>query len=66
MSELVGKSEMSEEDIKLRYITPAIEKKWDRHTQIRMEYSFTDGRVIVRGNIVARGKRKKADYRMPA
>ena len=62
MSELCEKSEMTEEDIKLRYITPAIEHKWDRHTQIRMEYSFTDGRVIVRGNTVARGKRKKADY----
>jgi len=53
---------MTEEDIKLRYITPAIECKWDKHSQIRMEYCFTDGRVIVRGNIVARGKRKKADY----
>jgi type I restriction enzyme R subunit len=27
-----------------------------------MEQSFTDGRVIVRGNSVARGKKKKADY----
>ena len=62
MSELVKKSEMTEEEVKLRYITPAIERKWDKHTQIRMEYSFTDGRVIVRGNSVARGKRKKADY----
>ena len=62
MSELLKKSEMTEEDIKLRYITPAIECKWDKHNQMRMEYSFTDGRVIVRGNTVARGKRKKADY----
>ncbi|MCL2187240.1 MAG: DEAD/DEAH box helicase family protein [Defluviitaleaceae bacterium] len=62
MSELLKKSEMSEEDIKLRYITPAIECKWDKHNQMRMEQSFTDGRVIVRGNITARGKRKKADY----
>ena len=62
MSELVKKSGMTEEDIKLRYITPAIECKWDKNTQMRMEYNFTDGRVIVRGNVVARGKRKKADY----
>ena len=62
MSELLRKNEMTEEDIKLRYITPAIVCKWDKHTQMRMEYGFTDGRVIVRGNIVARGKRKKADY----
>ena len=56
------KHEMTEEDIKLQFITPAIECKWDKHTQIRMEQSFTDGRVIVRGNSVARGKKKKADY----
>ena len=31
-------------------------------TQVRAEYSFTDGRIIVRGNLVARGKRKRADY----
>lgn len=58
----MDKSEMTEEDIKLKYITPAIERKWDKLSQIRMEYSFTDGRVIVRGSVVARGKRKKADY----
>ena len=62
LEELVKKHEMTEEDIKLRYITPAIESKWDKHTQIRMEQSFTDGRVIVRGNFTARGKKKKADY----
>ncbi|MDR2733455.1 MAG: DEAD/DEAH box helicase family protein, partial [Spirochaetota bacterium] len=53
---------LSEEDIKRLYITPAIESKWDRHSQIRMEHSFTDGRVIVRGSTVERGERKKADY----
>lgn len=54
---------MTEEEIKLQFITPAIEKAgWDRKKQIRMEYAFTDGAVIVRGNTVARGKRKRADY----
>ncbi len=62
MNELMNKHEMTEEDIKLRYITPSIECKWDKHSQIKMEYNFTDGRVIVRGNVTARGKRKKADY----
>lgn len=57
------KSEMSEEDVKLQFITPAIQKAgWDIHKQIKMEYSFTDGRVIVRGNTTARGKKKQADY----
>ena len=62
MTYLMKKSEMTEEDVKLQFITPAIICKWDKHAQIRMEQFFTDGRVIVRGNIVARGKRKKADY----
>lgn len=63
MGDLMTKSEMTEEDIKLQFITPAIESAgWDKQKQIKMEYNFTDGRVIVRGNSTARGKRKKADY----
>ena len=54
---------MSEEDIKMKYITPAIEKAgWDINTQVRAEYTFSNGRIIVRGNLVARGRRKRADY----
>jgi type I restriction enzyme R subunit len=53
---------LTEEDIKYRYITPAIEKaRWTKN-QVLMEYFFTDGQVLVRGNTVKRGKRKKADY----
>lgn len=63
MSDLMRKHEMTEEDIKLQFITPAIEAAgWDRQRQIRMEYNFTDGRVIVRGNVTARGRRKRTDY----
>lgn len=63
MDNLMKKSEMTEEDIKLQYITPAIEGAgWDKQKQIKMEYNFTDGRVIVRGNITQRAKRKKTDY----
>ena len=58
----LGKRNLSEEDIKLRYITPAIQNAgWD-NKQIRMEYAFTAGRIILRGNITARGKKKSADY----
>ena len=53
---------LSEEDIKLRYITPAIQQAGWTNEQIRMEYFFTDGAIIVRGKSVARGQRKKADY----
>lgn len=60
---VINKKSLSEEDIKMKYITPAIKKSgWDIKTQVRAEYSFTDGRIIVRGNLVARGKRKRADY----
>lgn len=58
-----NKKNMSEEDIKMKYITPAIQRAgWDINTQIRAEYTFTDGRIIVRGNMTARGKRKRVDY----
>lgn len=55
--------EMSEEDIKLKFITPALEASgWDRNNQIKMEHYFTDGRIIVGDKVVKRGKRKFADY----
>lgn len=59
----MSKKDLSEQDICLRYITPALESSgWDKMKQIRTEYTFTDGQIIVRGNIYARGKRKRADY----
>lgn len=59
----MGKRHLSEEDIKARYITPAItDAGWDISKQIRFEYAFTAGRIILRGNITARGKKKRADY----
>ena len=58
----MGKRNLSEEDIKARYITPAVENAgWDKK-QIRYEYPFTAGRIVLRGNVTARGKRKRADY----
>lgn len=57
------KSQLSERDICTKFITPAIEQAgWDKHKQYREEVSFTAGRVIVRGKLVSRGKRKRADY----
>lgn len=58
----MGKSHLSEEDIKLRYITPAIQNAGWENKQIRMEYAFTAGRIILRGNITARGRKKSTDY----
>ena len=51
---------MSEEDIKLNFITPVIQRGWKGH--ITMETRITDGRINIRGNIVARSKPKFADY----
>lgn len=52
---------MTEEDIKLHYITPAIQAKWGLD-RITMETKITDGRINLRGNITVREKPKKADY----
>ena len=61
MNMLLNKKEMSEEDIKRCYITPAIESKWDKH-KITMETQITDGRVNLKGNVSSREKPKRADY----
>lgn len=53
---------LTEEDIKFRYITPAVEKAGWVKEQILLEYFFTKGPILLRGNIAKRGKRKKADY----
>lgn len=59
------KKELSEADIKAKFITPAIRNAgWDEMTQIRREVTLTPGPVIVRGNLSSRNKKKKkfADY----
>ncbi len=57
------KKDLSEADIKEKFITPAVTKAgWDEHTQLGREIFFTDGRIYVKGKITARGKRKFADY----
>lgn len=61
MSTVLPKSEMSEEDVKLQYITPAITSKWDKG-KITMETQVTDGKINLKGNFVFREKPKRADY----
>ena len=46
---ILGKKQMSEEDIKLNYITPVILSGWKGH--ITMETKITDGRINISGNI---------------
>lgn len=61
MSTILPKHLMSEEDIKLQYITPAITAKWDVH-KITTEQQITDGRINLKGNLVHRERPKRADY----
>ena len=61
MSHFVPKQNMTEEDIKLQFITPAITAKWPTN-RITMETKITDGKINLRGNLVSRQKPKKADY----
>ena len=60
---ILSKNQMSEEDIKLQYITPAITSKWNIQ-KITMETQITDGKVNLKGNFVFREKPKRADYIM--
>ena len=58
---ILTKKQMTEEDIKLQYITPAITATW-KLSQITMETKITDGKINLKGNLVVREKPKKADY----
>ena len=61
MGTILSKKQMSEEDIKLQYITPSITSKWNR-AKITMETRITDGKINLKGNFVFREKPKRADY----
>ena len=58
---ILDKRQMTEEDIKLQFITPAIVDKWTL-SRITMETRITDGQVNLKGNFVVRSQPKKADY----
>lgn len=61
MSTGISKKHMSEEDVKLQCITPAITAKWNQK-KITMETKITDGRINLKGNVVVREAPKRADY----
>lgn len=61
MDTVLPKHLMSEEDIKLQYITPAITAKWNIH-KVTTEQRITDGRINLKGNLVHRERPKRADY----
>nr|WP_125133650.1 hypothetical protein [Falsiruegeria mediterranea] len=59
----MDKKSLSEQDIRSKFITPALQGSgWDLQTQIEEERHLTARRIIVRGKMVARGNNKRADY----
>lgn len=67
MNSILSKKQMSEEDIKLQYITPAITAKWAREkitmeAKVTTNVQITDGRINLSGNVIRRENPKKADY----
>lgn len=59
----MDKKQLTERDICTKFINPALEQAgWDLQTQVREEVTFTAGRIIVRGRLHTRGKRRRADY----
>src|ERR1700686_5393074 len=59
----MDKRSLTERDICTKFIMPALRNAgWDEMLQIREEVYFTNGRIIVRGKLVSRGKAKRADY----
>lgn len=58
----MNKHELSERDICTKYILPALEKAgWDLQMQLREEFELAPGQIRVRGKMVSRGKRRRAD-----
>ena len=59
----VNKKELKEQEIRTMFITPALkEKGWEVMKNMREEYYFTDGRVLVAGSQHSVAEGKKADY----
>ena len=59
---ILDKKQMTEEDIKLNFITPVIKAKgWDG--KITMETKITDGRINLKENTASKKTLKKAEKR---
>ncbi|MDO5342524.1 MAG: DEAD/DEAH box helicase family protein [Bacteroidia bacterium] len=59
----INKKDLKEQEIRTMFITPALnEKGWKVGENMREEYYFTDGRVLVVGNQHSVAEGKKADY----
>lgn len=60
---ILDKKQMSEEDIKLNFITPALlNRGWKDKITMETKVKFTDGKINLKGNVESREAPKKADY----
>lgn len=59
---VLNKKQMSEEDVKLNYITPAILRGWQDHITMETKVKITDGQINIKGNMAVRKNPKYADY----
>lgn len=63
MSPILPKHQMSEEDIKLNHITPAIlSRGWRNKITMETKVAITDGKINLKGNFIFREPPKRADY----
>ncbi len=63
MNDPFDKKNLSETDIRDKFITPAIVRAgWNLYTQILAEYPITNGRIVAHGKTCKRKKPLKADY----
>ena len=60
---MASKKTLTEQEIRTRYILPAIQKAgWKPHQIGEERACFTDGRIYVKGNKTTRGIPKRVDY----
>ena len=61
--DILTKKQMTEEDIKLYFVTPALLRKgWENKITMETAVKFTAGKVNLKGNLVVRDKPKHVDY----
>ncbi|WP_027187816.1 EcoAI/FtnUII family type I restriction enzme subunit R [Desulfovibrio cuneatus] len=58
----MDKKQLTEQEVRTRFITPAIKSSGWSTIQLREEYAITKGRIIARGGTYKRDKAKFADY----
>ena len=56
------KDQMTEEEIKLYYISPELLKKWRDKITMETSVRITDGKINIQGNLVYRDSPKYVDY----